>query len=235
MDSQVLFFLSFFFFFSLSQTETLEFLPTVLFLPSEPWLAQCNVCVSVKSLLKEIGFHAAARASSGLSLLPNLKAPSTFLNSWFNNTWLPRSRWEKLKQVIFATQCWFTTLSSQLPGKLNEVDRNGDLALDLALSRRLESIATTLVSHKADVDMVDKNGWSLLHKGIQRGRKKHILFFSAGNILYPCGFEGSDSIPEIPKGISSLYLQAGWLRICGHWVREKTEDLLPVPCQFGCS
>lgn len=52
------------------------------------------------------------------------------------------------------------------------MDHNGDLALDLALSRRLESIATTLVSHKADVDMVDKNGWSLLHKGIQRGKEK---------------------------------------------------------------
>lgn len=57
----------------------------------------------------------------------------------------------------------------QLPGKLNEVDNNGDLALDLALSRKLESIATTLVNSKADVDMVDQSGWSLLHKAIQRG------------------------------------------------------------------
>lgn len=73
----------------------------------------------------------------------------------------------------------------QLPGKLNELDHNGDLALDLALSRRLESIATTLVSHKADVDMVDKNGWSLLHKGIQRGRKKAYFIFSAvGNFTF---------------------------------------------------
>lgn len=73
----------------------------------------------------------------------------------------------------------------QLPGKLNELDHNGDLALDLALSRRLESIATTLVSHKADVDMLDKNGWSLLHKGIQRGRKKGVLCFSLeGNFTF---------------------------------------------------
>lgn len=61
-------------------------------------------------------------------------------------------------------------MDSQLPGKLNELDDNGDLALDLALSRRLESIATTLVNNKADVDMVDKTGWSLLHKAIQRGK-----------------------------------------------------------------
>lgn len=59
--------------------------------------------------------------------------------------------------------------SFQLPAKLNELDQNGDLALDLALSRKLESIATTLVSSRADVDMVDKKGWSLLHKAIHRG------------------------------------------------------------------
>ncbi|CAI5794975.1 rabankyrin-5 isoform X1 [Podarcis lilfordi] len=72
------------------------------------------------------------------------------------------------EDVVFL---YLIEMDSQLPGKLNEVDHNGDLALDLALSRRLESIATTLVNHKADVDMVDKKGWSLLHKAIQRGDK----------------------------------------------------------------
>lgn len=74
--------------------------------------------------------------------------------------------------LLFCSQvpCFcFSVLSLQLPGKLNELDNNGDLALDLALSRRLESIATTLVNNKADVDMVDQSGWSLLHKAIQRG------------------------------------------------------------------
>lgn len=64
---------------------------------------------------------------------------------------------------LFICSCF------QLPAKLNELDNNGDLALDLALSRKLESIATTLVNNKADVDMVDQSGWSLLHKAIQRG------------------------------------------------------------------
>lgn len=71
-------------------------------------------------------------------------------------------------------------LLSQLPAKLNELDNNGDLALDLALSRKLESIATTLVNNKADVDMVDQSGWSLLHKAIQRGEEFYLLF------LYCC-------------------------------------------------
>ncbi|KAM6466332.1 rabankyrin-5 isoform 1-T1 [Liasis olivaceus] len=72
------------------------------------------------------------------------------------------------EDVVFL---YLIEMDSQLPGKLNELDHNGDLALDLALCRRLESIATTLVNHKADVDMVDKKGWSLLHKAIQRGDK----------------------------------------------------------------
>ncbi|KAG2459630.1 ANFY1 protein, partial [Polypterus senegalus] len=70
------------------------------------------------------------------------------------------------EDVVFL---YLIEMDSQLPSKLNELDRNGDLALDLALSRKLESIATTLVNNKADVDMIDHNGWSLLHKAVQRG------------------------------------------------------------------
>ncbi|KAK1157442.1 rabankyrin-5 [Acipenser oxyrinchus oxyrinchus] len=70
------------------------------------------------------------------------------------------------EDVVFL---YLIEMDSQLPGKLNELDSNGDLALDLALSRRLDSIASTLVNSKADVDMVDQHGCSLLHKAIQRG------------------------------------------------------------------
>lgn len=54
--------------------------------------------------------------------------------------------------------------------------------MDLALSQRLESIATTLVNYKADVDRADKKGWSLLHKAIQRG--KDMMLF---NLQFQCG------------------------------------------------
>uniref|UniRef100_A0A8C4XB39 Ankyrin repeat and FYVE domain containing 1 n=1 Tax=Erpetoichthys calabaricus TaxID=27687 RepID=A0A8C4XB39_ERPCA len=70
------------------------------------------------------------------------------------------------EDVVFL---YLIEMDSQLPSKLNELDRNSDLALDLALSRKLESIATTLVNNKADVDMIDHNGWSLLHKAVHRG------------------------------------------------------------------
>lgn len=73
-----------------------------------------------------------------------------------------------IAQQTHQDKCFFHFIL-KLPGKLNELDNNGDLALDLALSKKLESIATTLVNNKADVDMVDQSGWSLLHKAIQRG------------------------------------------------------------------
>lgn len=97
--------------------------------------------------------------------------------------WCLRVEVGEIQLYSLLAGCSCANFSVQLPGKLNELDQNGDLALDLALSRRLESIASTLVSHKADVDMVDKNGWSLLHKGIQRGRRKHSFCFSLGAVL----------------------------------------------------
>ncbi|KAF7206584.1 ankyrin repeat and FYVE domain containing 1 [Nothobranchius furzeri] len=77
------------------------------------------------------------------------------------------------EDVVFL---YLIEMDSQLPGKLNELDNNGDLALDLALCRKLEGIATTLVNNKADVDMVDQSGWSLLHKAIQRGDEFASIF-----------------------------------------------------------
>ncbi|XP_037664488.1 rabankyrin-5 isoform X2 [Choloepus didactylus] len=103
------------------------------------------------------------------------------------------------EDVVFL---FLIEMDSQLPGKLNEVDHNGDLALDLALSRRLESIATTLVNHKADVDMVDKNGWSLLHKGIQRGDLFAATFLIKNGALVNAATLGAQ---ETPLHLVALY------------------------------
>lgn len=99
----------------------------------------------------------------------------------------------------------------QLPGKLNELDNNGDLALDLALSRKLESIATTLVNNKADVDMVDQSGWSLLHKAIQRGAQRDLVhslwcFFSFAQaaLFWPVKFACFEMFLLLLQGMSLL-------------------------------
>ena len=61
----------------------------------------------------------------------------------------------------------------QLGVKLNEVDSQGDLPLDLALSSRQESVAQTLVGHHANTSNRDNAGKTLLHKAIKRGNRHY--------------------------------------------------------------
>lgn len=119
------------------------------------------------------------------------------------------------EDVVFL---YLIEMDSQLPGKLNELDNNGDLALDLALSRKLESIATTLVNNKADVDMVDQSGWSLLHKAIQRGDEFASTFLirhsaqvnaaTVGAVETPlhlvCSFSPKKHSGEVMAGMASI-------------------------------
>ncbi|XP_039866819.1 rabankyrin-5 isoform X2 [Simochromis diagramma] len=127
------------------------------------------------------------------------------------------------EDVVFL---YLIEMDAQLPGKLNELDNNGDLALDLALSRKLESIATTLVNNKADVDMVDQSGWSLLHKAIQRGDEFASIFLirhsaqvnaaTVGAVETPlhlvCSFSPKKHSAEVMSGmarITEALLKAG--------------------------
>ncbi|CAJ0924436.1 unnamed protein product, partial [Ranitomeya imitator] len=96
------------------------------------------------------------------------------------------------EDVVFL---YLIEMDSQLPDKLNELDQNGDLALDLALSRKLEGIATTLVNSRADVDMVDKKGWSLLHKAIQRDDKFAANFLIKNGALVNSATLGEQETP----------------------------------------
>lgn len=52
------------------------------------------------------------------------------------------------------------------------MDSKGDLALDIALELRYESLAEALVQHGASVDAVDQQGRRLLHKAILRSIKR---------------------------------------------------------------
>ncbi|XP_049597637.1 rabankyrin-5 [Syngnathus scovelli] len=119
------------------------------------------------------------------------------------------------EDVVFL---YLIEMDAQLPGKLNELDNNGDLALDLALHRKLESIATTLVNNKADVDMVDQSGWSLLHKAIQRGDEFASVFLirhsaqvnaaTVGAVETPlhlvCSFSPKKHSTEVMSGMAQI-------------------------------
>uniref|UniRef100_A0A3B3DDJ3 Ankyrin repeat and FYVE domain containing 1 n=1 Tax=Oryzias melastigma TaxID=30732 RepID=A0A3B3DDJ3_ORYME len=126
------------------------------------------------------------------------------------------------EDVVFL---YLIEMDSQLPGKLNQLDNNGDLPLDLALSRKLESIANTLVNNKADVDMVDQSGWSLLHKAIQRDEFASIFLIrhsaqvnaaTVGAVETPlhlvCSFSPKKHSAEVMSGmarIAEALLKAG--------------------------
>lgn len=57
----------------------------------------------------------------------------------------------------------------QIPAKLSERDQDGQLPLNLALIERHESICTTLVTHKCDLNVTDADGRTMLHLAIIRG------------------------------------------------------------------
>uniref|UniRef100_A0A2R5LJ33 Ankyrin repeat and fyve domain-containing protein 1 n=1 Tax=Ornithodoros turicata TaxID=34597 RepID=A0A2R5LJ33_9ACAR len=84
----------------------------------------------------------------------------------------------KREDVVFL---YLIEFDAQLPGKLNEIDDKGNLPLDLALSSRQESIAKTLINHKADVNAIDYKGYTLLHQAIQRGDEFSAVFLIEHN------------------------------------------------------
>lgn len=70
------------------------------------------------------------------------------------------------EDVVFL---FLIEFDAQLSTKLNEVDEQGDIPLDLALKGKQESIALSLIGHKADINTVDRHSATLLHKAIMRG------------------------------------------------------------------
>lgn len=52
---------------------------------------------------------------------------------------------------------------------MNERDDNGALPLELALKQKQKSIAETLVKNKVDMNVIDHQGQSLIHKALHDG------------------------------------------------------------------
>ncbi|XP_054279848.1 rabankyrin-5-like [Macrosteles quadrilineatus] len=72
----------------------------------------------------------------------------------------------KREDVVFL---YLVENSNQLSVTLNSVDGKGELPLDLALQQRQTSIATTLLENGADPDCRNSQGWTLLHRAVDRG------------------------------------------------------------------
>ena len=57
---------------------------------------------------------------------------------------------------------------------MNELDDHDELALELALKSKQDSMAENLVRHKADINHIDAENRTLLHLAIKRGSEKKI-------------------------------------------------------------
>lgn len=72
---------------------------------------------------------------------------------------------------------------ANLGSKVNEMDRLGDIPLDLALKSKQEGVARTLLNHKANVNAVDGKGCSLLHRAISRKDDFSADFLLDNNVM----------------------------------------------------
>jgi ankyrin repeat protein len=69
------------------------------------------------------------------------------------------------------------SLFFKLAVRVNELDDYGELALELALKTKQDSMAENLVRHRADINHIDAENRTLLHLAIKRGRTKSELTF----------------------------------------------------------
>ena len=79
----------------------------------------------------------------------------------------------KREDVVFL---YLIEFNSELSVKLNEVDSEGRLPLDLSLELQEDGISRSLVEHKANINQVDSQGMTILHLAIQRKDSKSALF-----------------------------------------------------------
>ena len=79
----------------------------------------------------------------------------------------------KREDVVFL---YLIEFNSDLSVKLNEVDSDGRLPLDLSLELEEDGISRSLVEHKANINQMDTAGKTILHLTIERRDSKSALF-----------------------------------------------------------
>ncbi|XP_077996108.1 rabankyrin-5-like isoform X2 [Glandiceps talaboti] len=128
------------------------------------------------------------------------------------------------EDVVFL---YLMEYDAQLPGKLNELDNQGDLPLDLALSTKQESIATELVKHRADVDVTDNDGRCLLHKAVKRDEFSAIFLIKNG---------AKTNAANHPENETALHIVAAYNpRIANQDVIEGMARVASLLLQYGAN
>ncbi|CAF3398603.1 unnamed protein product [Rotaria sp. Silwood1] len=79
----------------------------------------------------------------------------------------------KREDVLFL---YLIDNDADLAERVNELDDHGELALELALKTKQDSMAENLVRHKADINHIDAENRTLLHLAIKRGDEHSATF-----------------------------------------------------------
>ncbi|CAF0740586.1 unnamed protein product [Adineta steineri] len=79
----------------------------------------------------------------------------------------------KREDVLFL---YLIDNDADLDVRVNELDDHGELALELALKTKQDSMAENLVQHKADINHIDAENRTLLHLAIKRGDEHSATF-----------------------------------------------------------
>ncbi|CAF1139911.1 unnamed protein product [Adineta ricciae] len=79
----------------------------------------------------------------------------------------------KREDVLFL---YLIDNDADLNERVNEIDDHNELAFELALKTKQDSMAENLVRHKADINHIDKDNQTLLHLAIKRGDEHSATF-----------------------------------------------------------
>ncbi|CAF1118017.1 unnamed protein product [Rotaria sordida] len=79
----------------------------------------------------------------------------------------------KREDVLFL---YLIDHDEDLEERVNEIDDQNELALELALKTKQDSMAENLVRHKADINHIDNKNQTLLHLAIKRGDEHSASF-----------------------------------------------------------
>ena len=79
----------------------------------------------------------------------------------------------KREDVLFLYLC---DNDADLDERVNEIDDQNELGLELALKTKQDSMAENLVRHKADINHINNRNQTLLHLAIKRGDEHSATF-----------------------------------------------------------
>ncbi|CAF2499543.1 unnamed protein product [Rotaria sp. Silwood2] len=104
----------------------------------------------------------------------HLPAPMTF-KLFKQKTKYPLHQAVRMKRedVLFL---YLIDNDADLAERVNELDDHGELALELALKTKQDSMAENLVRHQADINHIDAENRTLLHLAIKRGDEHSATF-----------------------------------------------------------